>query len=78
MRLSHLDPHRPHHRGAEAAEKAFAGGWFHSGDLGVMYPDGDVRLLGRAENIVISGGENISTVQVEQARSAIHRPPTSP
>jgi fatty-acyl-CoA synthase len=50
-----------------ATEKAFAGGWFHSGDLGVMHPDGYVELRDRAKDIVISGGENISTVEVEQA-----------
>jgi fatty-acyl-CoA synthase len=48
-------------------EKAFEGGWFHSGDLGVMYPDGFVELRDRAKDVVISGGENISTVEVEQA-----------
>jgi fatty-acyl-CoA synthase len=51
----------------EATEKAFRGGWFHSGDLGVMHPDGYVELRDRAKDIVISGGENISTVEVEQA-----------
>ncbi len=48
-------------------EKAFEGGWFHSGDLGVMHPDGYVELRDRAKDVVISGGENISTVEVEQA-----------
>ena len=48
-------------------EKAFEGGWFHSGDLGVMYPDGFVELRDRAKDVVISGGENISTIEVEQA-----------
>jgi fatty-acyl-CoA synthase len=47
--------------------KAFHGGWFHSGDLGVMHPDGYIELRDRAKDIVISGGENISTVEVEQA-----------
>ncbi|SHL19216.1 fatty-acyl-CoA synthase [Pseudonocardia thermophila] len=51
----------------EGTAKAFAGGWFHSGDLGVMHPDGYVELRDRAKDIVISGGENISTVEVEQA-----------
>ena len=51
----------------EATAKAFAGGWFHSGDLGVMHPDGYVELRDRAKDIVISGGENISTIEVEQA-----------
>ena len=46
---------------------AFEGGWFHSGDLGVMHPDGYVELRDRAKDVVISGGENISTVEVEQA-----------
>jgi fatty-acyl-CoA synthase len=50
-----------------ATEKAFAGGWFHSGDLGVMHPDGYVELRDRAKDIVVSGGENISTIEVEQA-----------
>ena len=54
-------------RDPEATELAFAGGWFHSGDLGVMHPDGYVELMDRAKDIVISGGENISTVEVEQA-----------
>jgi fatty-acyl-CoA synthase len=48
-------------------DKAFEGGWFHSGDLGVMYADGYVELRDRAKDVVISGGENISTVEVEQA-----------
>jgi len=51
----------------EATAEAFRGGWFHSGDLGVMFPDGYVELRDRAKDIVISGGENISTVEVEQA-----------
>ena len=51
----------------EATAKAFSGGWFHSGDLGVMHPDGYIELRDRAKDIVISGGENISTVEVEQA-----------
>jgi acyl-CoA synthetase (AMP-forming)/AMP-acid ligase II len=51
----------------ETTAEAFRGGWFHSGDLGVMHPDGYVELRDRAKDIVISGGENISTVEVEQA-----------
>ncbi len=54
-------------RDLEATAKAFRGGWFHSGDLGVQHPDGYVELRDRAKDIVISGGENISTVEVEQA-----------
>jgi fatty-acyl-CoA synthase len=50
-----------------ATEQAFAGGWFHSGDLGVLHPDGYVELRDRAKDVVISGGENISTIEVEQA-----------
>jgi fatty-acyl-CoA synthase len=52
---------------AEATERAFHGGWFHSGDLGVQHPDGAVELRDRAKDIIISGGENISTIEVEQA-----------
>ncbi len=48
-----------------ATEKAFAGGWFHSGDLGVKYPDGYVQLKDRSKDIIISGGENISSIEVE-------------
>ncbi len=51
----------------DATAEAFAGGWFHTGDLGVMHPDGYVQLRDRAKDIIISGGENISTVEVEQA-----------
>ncbi len=50
-----------------ATAEAFRGGWFHSGDLGVVHPDGYVQLLDRAKDVVVSGGENISTVEVEQA-----------
>ena len=55
-----------YHRDPEATATAFAGGWFHSGDLGVMHPDGYVQLVDRAKDIIISGGENISTIEVEQ------------
>ena len=54
-------------RAPDATEEAFFGGWFHTGDLGVMHPDGYVQVRDRAKDIVISGGENISTVEVEQA-----------
>jgi fatty-acyl-CoA synthase len=50
-----------------ASEKAFAGGWFHSGDLGVIYPDGYIQLKDRSKDIIISGGENISSIEVEDA-----------
>jgi fatty-acyl-CoA synthase len=52
---------------SEATEQAFRGGWFHSGDLGVWHPDGYIELRDRAKDIIISGGENISTIEVEQA-----------
>jgi hypothetical protein len=45
--------------------EAFAGGWFHTGDLGVMHPDGYVQLKDRSKDIIISGGENISSIEVE-------------
>jgi fatty-acyl-CoA synthase len=48
-----------------ATEEAFAGGWFRSGDLGVMHPDGYIELKDRSKDIIISGGENISTIEVE-------------
>jgi fatty-acyl-CoA synthase len=48
-----------------ATAKAFAGGWFHTGDLGVMHPDGYIELKDRSKDIIISGGENISTIEVE-------------
>ena len=49
-----------------ATEEAFAGGWFHTGDLGVMHEDGYIELKDRAKDIIISGGENISTIEVEE------------
>jgi len=50
-----------------ASEKAFHGGWFHSGDLGVRHPDGYIQLKDRSKDIIISGGENISSIEVEDA-----------
>ncbi|MCR4267253.1 acyl-CoA synthetase [Nitratireductor sp. ZSWI3] len=50
-----------------ASEEAFAGGWFHSGDLGVVHPDGYIQLKDRSKDIIISGGENISSIEVEDA-----------
>jgi fatty-acyl-CoA synthase len=50
----------------DATEQAFRGGWFHTGDLGVMHPDGYVELRDRAKDVIISGGENISTIEIEQ------------
>ncbi len=49
----------------KATREAFAGGWFHSGDLGVMHPDGYLQLKDRSKDIIISGGENISSIEVE-------------
>jgi fatty-acyl-CoA synthase len=50
-----------------ATAEAFAGGWFHTGDLGVMHPDGYVEIKDRSKDIIISGGENISSIEVEGA-----------
>jgi fatty-acyl-CoA synthase len=50
-----------------ATAAAFAGGWFHSGDLAVWHPDGNIELRDRGKDIIISGGENISSIEVEQA-----------
>jgi len=49
----------------KATQEAFAGGWFHSGDLAVMSPDGYVKIKDRSKDIIISGGENISSIEVE-------------
>jgi fatty-acyl-CoA synthase len=54
-----------YYRDPEATATAFAGGWFHSGDLGVVHPDGYIELRDRKKDIIISGGENISTIEVE-------------
>jgi fatty-acyl-CoA synthase len=51
----------------QSTEAAFAGGWFHSGDLGVAHPDGYIQLKDRSKDIIISGGENISSIEVEDA-----------
>ncbi|TDD96049.1 long-chain-fatty-acid--CoA ligase [Actinomadura rubrisoli] len=58
---------RGYHDDEDATAAAFRGGWFHSGDLGVRHPDGYVELRDRSKDIIISGGENISTVEVERA-----------
>jgi fatty-acyl-CoA synthase len=50
-----------------ATADAFRGGWFHSGDIAVWHPDGAIELRDRKKDIIISGGENISTIEVEQA-----------
>jgi fatty-acyl-CoA synthase len=59
-----------YYRDEEATKKAFGGGWFHSGDLGVVHPDGYVELRDRLKDVIISGGENIATIEVEQALAA--------
>jgi fatty-acyl-CoA synthase len=55
-----------------ATAEAFKGGWFHTGDLGVLHPDGYIELKDRSKDIIISGGENISTIEVE---AVLHRHP---
>ncbi len=52
-------------KNADATGEAFAGGWFHSGDLGVLHPDGYIQLKDRSKDVIISGGENISSIEVE-------------
>jgi len=54
----------------DATSRAFAGGWFHSGDLAVWHPDGNIELRDRGKDIIISGGENISSIEVEQTIAA--------
>jgi fatty-acyl-CoA synthase len=55
-----------YYRQPDATATAFAGGWFHSGDLAVMHPDGYIELRDRKKDIIISGGENISTIEIER------------
>ena len=52
-------------KNAAATQEAFAGGWYHSGDLAVQYPDGYIKIKDRSKDIIISGGENISSIEVE-------------
>jgi len=54
-------------KNGKASREAFAGGWFHTGDLGVMHEDGYIQLKDRSKDIIISGGENISSIEVEDA-----------
>src|SRR3954471_17562839 len=51
----------------KSTDAAFKGGWFHTGDLGVTHPDGYIQLKDRSKDIIISGGENISSIEVEDA-----------
>tara|TARA_B110000211_G_scaffold74082_1_gene86292 strand:- start:20420 stop:22045 length:1626 start_codon:yes stop_codon:yes gene_type:complete len=53
-------------KNSKATKEAFSGGWFHSGDLGVMHPDGYLQLKDRSKDIIISGGENISSIEIEE------------
>jgi fatty-acyl-CoA synthase len=59
-----------YYRDEAATAAAFAGGWFRSGDLGVMHPDGYVEIRDRAKDMIISGGENISSIEVEHGLAA--------
>ena len=52
-------------KNAKATQEAFAGGWYHTGDLAVQYPDGYIKIKDRSKDIIISGGENISSIEVE-------------
>ena len=61
-----------YYKDEEATNKAFKGGWFHSGDLAVIHPDNYIQIMDRQKDIIISGGENISTVEVE---NVIYRHP---
>ena len=59
-----------YYKNEDETREAFKGGWFHSGDLGVVHEDGYVELRDRLKDVIISGGENIATIEVEQALSA--------
>jgi fatty-acyl-CoA synthase len=54
-----------YYKDKEATEKAMKGGWFHSGDLAVTHPDGYIKIQDRSKDIIISGGENISSIEIE-------------
>ena len=56
-----------YHEDPEATAEAFRGGWFHTGDAAVVHPDGYVEIRDRFKDVIVSGGENISTIEVEQA-----------
>ena len=64
-----------YYRNPEATEEAFAGGWFHTGDIAFRHPDGHIKITDRAKDIIISGGENVSSVEVEDA--LMHHPAVS-
>ena len=61
-----------YYRDADATEKAFAGGWFHTGDLAVRHPDGAIEIKDRSKDVIISGGENMSSLEIE---GVLHRHP---
>jgi fatty-acyl-CoA synthase len=61
-----------YYRDAETTERAFAGGMFHTGDLAVVYPDGEIEIKDRSKDVIISGGENISSLELE---SILHQHP---
>lgn len=61
-----------YYKDPDATDEAFRGGWFHSGDLAVMHPDNYIQIMDRKKDIIISGGENISTVEIE---NVIYRHP---
>lgn len=54
-----------YHKNPEATEASFSGGWYHTGDIGVQHPDGYIQLMDRLKDIIISGGENISSIEIE-------------
>ena len=56
-----------YHNNETASKESFSGGWFHTGDLGVMHKDGYIELKDRSKDIIISGGENISSIEIEEA-----------
>ena len=64
-----------YYRNPEATAEAFDGGWFHSGDIAFQHPDGYIKITDRAKDIIISGGENVSSVEVEGA--LMHHPAVS-
>lgn len=64
-----------YYKNPQATAEAFKGGWFHSGDIAFQYPDGFIKITDRAKDIIISGGENVSSVEVENA--LMHHPAVS-
>jgi fatty-acyl-CoA synthase len=54
-----------YYKDKEATDKAMSGGWFHSGDLAITHPDGYIKIQDRSKDIIISGGENISSIEIE-------------